>query len=526
MGPGVETPEDIVRWADETALVIACAAYNNTIKDTVTLCCGIKFESIRREGNKYYALRNDTLPVEITSAINGKNRTLIKDDNGHELVIDKDGNVMGVEEYKKCGGSSKLLSEHNAYRDSTMATSGNVKFSKVKDENYGFDEWRGAEYDKDVYDNFNGYRPTYIGAQKQSNIKVAAIQTKGVRFITERGVPIIAPNDTLQLTIGTTGKQAVYAYRDSTLVGKLCIQAYDTKEVKVHVVRVNNGKQLELNKIADEVNRIYGSAVVHYTFDELEPITIEYANKQHFVHGGKGTFLNYNTDQKAAIQALPENADGNDYYLFFTECYNRLDTAGNASPEAVNGYMPVGRHYGFIYNEYTNARTIAHELGHGTNSLHHTFSQESESFYTTNETDNLMDYHAGEYLNHRQWQWAHEKHRNVLGFLDDEGESEMRENTSIKWLGDWLEGYYYDDLEKAIENQLTIYDDVASNFDHYYEKSAKENVGLESWSIRKSAHAGNICGKIFEKFSEKRIHNLLCMKRHIYSEIHIGRKRI
>jgi hypothetical protein len=37
-----------------------------------------------------------------------------------------------------------------------------------------------------------------------------------------------------------------------------------------------------------------------------------------------------------------------------------------------------------------------------------------------------MDYNGGEYLNHRQWQWSHEKHRNVLGFLDDEGESEQK----------------------------------------------------------------------------------------------------
>ena len=158
-------------------------------------------------------------------------------------------------------------------------------------------------------------------------------------------------------------------------------------------------------------------------------------NHKHFVHGGKGTFQNYNTDQKAAIKALPETAAPNDYYLFFTDCYNRLDTAGNVSPEAVNGYMPVGRHYGFIYNEYTNARTIAHELGHGTNSLHHTFSAESETFRTTEKTDNLMDYNGGEYLNHRQWQWSHEKHRNVLGFLDDEEESEANILPFIYWLG-------------------------------------------------------------------------------------------
>jgi predicted chitinase len=45
-----------------------------------------------------------------------------------------------------------------------------------------------------------------------------------------------------------------------------------------------------------------------------------------------------------------------------------------------------------------------------------------------------MDYNAGEYLNHRQWQWSHEKHRNVLGFLDDEGESEERNNDNERIL--------------------------------------------------------------------------------------------
>jgi len=51
-------------------------------------------------------------------------------------------------------------------------------------------------------------------------------------------------------------------------------------------------------------------------------LSVFYANKQHFVHGGKGTFQNYNADQ-------------NDYYLFLTDCYNRLDTADNTSCEAV-----------------------------------------------------------------------------------------------------------------------------------------------------------------------------------------------
>ena len=128
--------------------VLPDTCFNKTIADSVKLK-SVPFETIEREGGKYYAVTSDGHKEEITSFINGRKRVMVKDGDDHELVIDKDGNVMGVEEYTKCGGSSKLLSEYNAYRDSTMATSGNVKFSKVKDENYGFDEWRGADYSYD-----------------------------------------------------------------------------------------------------------------------------------------------------------------------------------------------------------------------------------------------------------------------------------------------------------------------------------------------------------------------------------------
>ena len=204
------------------------------------------------------------------------------------------------------------------------------------------------------------------------------------------------------------------------------------------------------------------------------------------MHGGKGTFQNYNADQKTAIKALPETADPNDYYLFFTDCYNRLDTAGNTSKEAVNGYMPVGRHYGFIYNEYTNARTIAHELGHGTNSLHHTFSAESETFRTTEKTDNLMDYNGGDYLNHRQWQWSHEKHRNVLGFLDDEEESEANILPFIYWLGHNKLGgkYISDELEGKIDDHLDMFKaGYAKHSDWMNGRDKTINNDYAEWSV-------------------------------------------
>ncbi|MCQ2204165.1 MAG: hypothetical protein MJZ15_06960, partial [Bacteroidales bacterium] len=293
-------------------------------------------------------------------------------------------------------------------------------------------------------------------------------------------------NNTLTFNAGTSDQQAIYAYDDTTVVGKLDVQAYSYKDVKVHLVRVNNTKTLGLGKIEKEVNDIWQQAVVKYTFDELEPITIDYANKEHFVHGGKGTFQNYNADQKTAIKALPETADDNDYYLFFVDCYDRLDTAGMKSNEPVSGYMPVGRHYGFIYNEFNNTRTISHELGHGVNVLHHTFSDDSESFHATAKTDNLMDYNGGTALNHKQWQWSHEKHRNVLGFLDDEGESEERkvDDSITEIVRTFCANHnYIDGSEKVFDDDLIDkYLSIDGNRYIYrkYIQNLKSNLGILS----------------------------------------------
>ena len=407
-------------WHEQLALDIAGTTYNNSIRDTINLgTYKVNFATLVKQKGKYYAVTESGDTTDVTYSLERKRRVMVEDAKGNKLMLDKDGNIMGVEEYRASGGNERLLKTFNAKKDSLMSTTDNITFEKVETENYGFDKWRGEEYDRNQYptitDN-NDYRPAYIGAEKEKTIRIKVNKTKGITFKSERGVPLIAneKDNTIAFNCGTTGRQAIYAYRDSTVVGKVNVQAYSYKDVKVHLVRVNGAtKRLDVEAISKGVNEIFDDAVVRYTFDELDPITINYANDKHFVHGGKGTFQNYNEDQKTAIKALPETADQNDYYLFFVECFDRLDTAGNVSKEIVNGYMPVGRHYGFIYNEYTNTRTIAHELAHGTNALHHTFSPESETFYTTSKTDNLMDYNRGEYLNYKQWQWSHEKLQSI-----------------------------------------------------------------------------------------------------------------
>ena len=89
--------------------------------------------------------------TDVTYSLERKRRVMVEDAKGDKLMLDKDGNVMGVEEYRASGGNERLLKTFNAKKDSLMSTTDNITFEKVETENYGFDKWRGEEYDRDQY---------------------------------------------------------------------------------------------------------------------------------------------------------------------------------------------------------------------------------------------------------------------------------------------------------------------------------------------------------------------------------------
>lgn len=70
------------------------------------------------------------------------------------------------------------------------------------------------------------------------------------------------------------------------------------------------------------------------------------------------------------------------YYLFVVPSF---------SEGRVEGFMPLTRRYGFIAVSQLNARTLAHELGHGAFSLRHTFSPKNVEYLPLGTTSNLMD---------------------------------------------------------------------------------------------------------------------------------------
>ncbi|MCR5695458.1 MAG: hypothetical protein K6G73_00650 [Marinilabiliaceae bacterium] len=442
--------------SDSILCALPDTTFNNTIADSVKLK-SVPFETIEREGGKYYAVKSDGTKEEITSMINGKTRALVKDGDGHELVIDKDGNVMGVEEYKKCGGSKALLRENIKEKDSQVTKSGNVKF------------FSAGKYLFDTYDDYTNaakgyaerfpsigegdYRPAYACAESNTKIEIKAEPYANITFKNERGVPLICKGGILEVTArGDRDTTSIYAYdAENHIVGKVNVLSYDKVTRKICLVPIGDTKAPDASVVKQGLDEIFAKLMVDFDVTIGEPIAIQYAKDNIFTHGGSGMIGVYNADQKAAISKLKERGiDNETVYLFFVKECNALKA--NDSPDVVNGYMPRGYQFGFIYKELSNFRTIAHEICHGAFHLKHTFDA-TDYLAPERTTDNLMDYTEGQptTLNHWQWKDIHQPKSVRFKWLQDESGAEA-----------WGEGTRY----KCISTELAT--KIKSKYRYFY----------------------------------------------------------
>ena len=226
---------------------------------------------------------------------------------------------------------------------------------------------------------------------------------------------------------GDRDTTSIYAYdAENHIVGKVNVLSYDKVTRKICLVPIGDTKAPDASAVKQWLDEIFAKLMVDFDVTIGEPITIQYAKGSVFTHGGSGVIGVYNTDQKAAISKLKERGiDNETVYLFFVKECKALKA--NDSPDVVNGYMPRGYQFGFIYNELNNYRTIAHEICHGAFHLKHTFD-ETDYLAPEKATDNLMDYNHGEVLNHWQWKDVHQPKSVRFKWLQEEEEGEYNVN--------------------------------------------------------------------------------------------------
>ncbi|GAA4272492.1 fibronectin type III domain-containing protein [Aquimarina gracilis] len=168
-----------------------------------------------------------------------------------------------------------------------------------------------------------------------------------------------------------------------------------------------------------QINEIYNKAGVNFNITIEEPLDINKGdwdldgNNQLDI--GDSSLLAQYTEEERAIYKYYKSKRSYDkkrYYVF---------VLGNGIPPSktnVQGFMPLNRQYGFVFDPNNLAKTIAHELGHGIFGLEHPWDTYG---FTPESTNWLMDNKDnGTVLNHMDWKKMHAPGIQLYMFQDDE----------------------------------------------------------------------------------------------------------
>jgi hypothetical protein len=191
-----------------------------------------------------------------------------------------------------------------------------------------------------------------------------------------------------------------------------------------------NGNTLEKSAVKSYLDQVYLPVGVNWQVSETE---FNYDIPRDSLDvTGSGMFSRYTSARKRMNAAFMQRADydPSTLYIFVLQ---------RASLDNTSGDMPRGCQFGYIFTgAITDAagsgmskneiigRTVAHELGHGTFKLRHTFDSEYRIAKAT--TDNLMDYSWGRDLVKHQWDAIHapglviglfERDEDAMSILDE-----------------------------------------------------------------------------------------------------------
>jgi hypothetical protein len=421
-----------IDYLDNLGNAVTVLTSDTQIKDTIVVNETITSIYVN-EDNAVIAVtvdeNGDIQEVVINNNANDIEKTLIQGANGEEFVVNRDGEVMGVDEYKNTGGGRESLVDNYNEEKETNKLSDNltVNFIANEKQRYGFDKY--DEHKTALQNTYpalnNGYRPAYKSvASFSTDIVDVSNSGNNITFKDEMGIPALLTEKQLTLRGSANGADvSLYAYQvvnDTTekIAGKLNILSFDEQAKRLFIVPVNGSACPEASDLQETLNKIYSQAVTRWTVEKLPNLSDIVFENGNMTHGGTSAISVYNNDQRTIVNSFESvhgKMEGDACYLFFVDNVQFKD-------RSIAGYMPLQRQVGFIYDN-PGLNTVAHELGHGAFNLFHTFS--SKNFIATeHSTQNLMDYAGGTELWKHQWELVQNPQNLLFAWAQDEKEGE------------------------------------------------------------------------------------------------------
>ena len=160
-------------------------------------------------------------------------------------------------------------------------------------------------------------------------------------------------------------------------------------------------------KLENRLNEIYNPVSVEWKVN-TDDVKYDAALLTGFIDKNSRALEAYNDKMQALIDAYKagHTIESNTSYIFvLPENYASKDSG----KDGVEGFMPRGKRYGFVFLDQKNtdalSHSVAHELGHGRWRLQHVFDG-TYGFKDSDKgaTDNLMDYYSNG-TDLAKWQW-------------------------------------------------------------------------------------------------------------------------
>ena len=254
----------------------------------------------------------------------------------------------------------------------------------------------------------------------ENGVKVEAeSKGKGLYKITRKGAFDFAQEELWVVAKEKKDKKG----KKEELIGKCILVHLSPKEVNVALVPTQSGQNLQ--EAIAQVQQIYEKVGVtlHITTEKSFDISDQLKNGTLPTENEFGDLSTYSPEQNAVIAKFATNRKPKDntYYIFLVN-----DGTGN------HGYMRLGGQYGFVYS--ANARTIAHELGHGIFKLEHPFKGKNAD---KGKTTALMDYNEGQDFFYRDWKQINDPKVKLYAF-QKQSEGEYHYSYSLQKLLEWL----------------------------------------------------------------------------------------